>query len=281
MSEVTAKIRSIYNSLSEAERKVADYILKNEEEVPFKSVYEIAKAVDVSVPSVSRLTKRIGYKNFKDFKIKLAKDTSSTVRYIYSAITQDDGDEELIRKVFLGNIRTLEDTLKLIEDNGLVEMAKILAKAKRIVFLGIGGSGTVANDAALRFSHLDIQAEGYNDPIQILLQTKRLKKNEVVVGISHSGRTGIVLEALKIALQNGAITVCITNYMNSPMKEHCSYFFCTAFEENHVKVAALSSHLAQLCLIDALYLLTARYKKKLWDVEDLDSNIERNLRVKY
>lgn len=281
MSGVTVKIKSIYNSLSEVERKVADYILKNEEKVPFQTVYEIADSINVSVPSVSRLTKRIGYEHFKDFKVELAKDTSSSILDIYSSITKDDDDQELVRKVFLGNMKALENTLKLLENESLVKIAKIISNAKRVVFLGIGGSGTVASEAALRFSHLDIQAEGYADPIQIILQAKRLKRNEVAVGVSHSGRTNIVHEALKAASQNEAVTVSITNYLNSPMKDISSYFFCTAFEENEVKAAALSSHIAQICLIDALYLLVARYKKKVWDVEALNSDIEKFFRSKY
>ena len=281
MPGVLVKIKSIYNSLSEVERKAADYILMNEEKVPFQSVYQIASSVNVSVPSISRFTKRIGYEHFKDFKVELAKDTSSSVLDIYSAITQEDSDDELIKKVFLGNMKTLEDTLKILENDTLVKASKIISSTKRVVFFGIGGSGTVANDAALRFSHLDIQAEAYTDPIQIMLQTKRLKKNEVAVGISHSGRTEIVLEAIKIASSNEAIPISITNYINSPMKDLSTYFFCTSFAENNVKAAALSSHIAQLCLIDALYLLTAKNKKKIWDVDGLNYIIEKSFRVKY
>ena len=281
MSAITGKINSIHDSLSEAERKVADYILKYEEQVPFQSVYEIADSIRVSVPTVTRLTKKIGYSNFKDFKVELAKDTSSSVVGIYSAISENDSDGDLIRKVFLGNMRALEDTLKLLENDSFIKAAKAISSAKRVVFIGLGGSGSVAYDMALQFSHLDIQAEAYMDPIQIILQIKRLKKNEVAFGITHSGRTEIVLEAIKMALSNEAVTISLTNYINSPLKEASTFFFCTSFPENRVRSEALSSHIAQLCLMDALYLLTAKYKKKTWDVDDLNFLIEKSLRVKF
>lgn len=280
MPGASVKIKSHYDSLSDTEKKVADYILKNEDKVPFQSVYEIAEALEVSVPSVTRLTKKIGYGSFKDFKVELARDSTSSVVDIYSAITPEDNDEELAKKVFMGNMKALEDTFKIINVKDLINTAKSICDAKRVVFFGIGGSGIIANDAALRFSHLDIQAESYSDPLQIILQAKRLKKDTAAFGISHSGRTSIVVEALGIASENGARTIGISNYMNSPLNQVCSFYLCTSFAENTVKVAALSSNIAQLCVIDVLYLLAAKYKRKIWDVENLDYVIEKTLRIK-
>ena len=64
---VVAKIRSLYPSLPNAERKVAEHILKSPREVLFLSVYDMAEAVNVSVASVSRFVRTIGFKNFKEF----------------------------------------------------------------------------------------------------------------------------------------------------------------------------------------------------------------------
>lgn len=279
VSGVSVKIKSHYNNFSETEKKVADYILKNEDKVPYQSVYEIAEALGTSVPSVTRLTKKIGYESFKDFKVELAMDSSSSVVDIYSAITPEDNDEELTKKVFMGNMKALENTLKILNVNDLINAARCICNGKRIVFFGIGGSGIVAGDGALRFSHLDIQAEAYSDPLQIVLQAKRLKKDSVALGVSHSGRTSIIVEALGIAAENKATTVGISNYVNTPLSKASSFYLCTSFAENTVKVAALSSNIAQLCVIDVLYLLVAKYKSRIWDVESLDNLIEKTLRI--
>ena len=72
MAGIAVKLKSEYKDFSNSEKKVADYILLNEEVVPFKTIYEIADRVNVSVPTISRLVKKIGYGSFKDFKIDLA-----------------------------------------------------------------------------------------------------------------------------------------------------------------------------------------------------------------
>lgn len=78
-----------------------------------------------------------------------------------------------------------------------------------------------------------------------------------------------------------ATTCVITNYINTPIKDSCDYFFCTAYSENEVKAAALSSVLAQITLTDTLYLLTAGYKKRIWNINELNNMIEKTLRDPY
>ena len=281
MSEgVVVKLKSIYPSLSEVERKVADYIIRNYDKVPYQSISEIAETIGVSLPSITRVAKKIGYENFREFKVSLAKDEASSLNYLYSSIAKDDSDDVIVEKVFIGNMKTLEDTLKVLGKPQLINLAQKIVSAKRVVFFGIGSSSFVAAEAALRFSHLDVQAEACADPIQILLQAKRLTQGCIAVGISHSGRTRIVCDAIKTSKDNQAATCMITNYINAPIKEHCDYFFCTAHPESEVKAAALSSMLAQIALIDALYLLTARYKKHIWDIEALNQMFDKTLRNK-
>jgi DNA-binding MurR/RpiR family transcriptional regulator len=274
------KIRSLYNSFPKAERNVADYILANAEDAPRSSVQQFARSGGVSVASVSRFVRKMGFADFKDFKLELARETGATAPYLFEQITQRDSDEEIARKVFLGTIRSIEDTLKLLSLPELVEAARAISASRRIMLFGIGGSGFVARDEAMRFSYLDFQAEGYMDSSQILLHAMRVRPGDAVIGISHSGRSSITVEGLRIAQERGGITIGISNYLRSPLREASRFFFCTSFPETKVKVAALSSRAAQFCVLDALYLLSARHARALWDVEKVNAVTERMLRMR-
>ncbi|OHB85944.1 MAG: hypothetical protein A2V98_03760 [Planctomycetes bacterium RBG_16_64_12] len=279
MASALIKIKALYDSLSQAHRRLADYILRNGDDIPFLSVHELARVAGVSAASISRFARTIGYRSFKDFKTQLGKDSLSSFNGIYEAITPRDNDEEVIEKVFLGNIRSLEETLTIVNRGDLIRAAKILSKSQRTVFVGIGSSGNMAHDAALRFSQLDIQAEAYADSYQILVQALRVKNGEVVFGISHSGRSVTTVKALELASNSGATTVGMSNYLKSPLHERSDAFLCTSFPESRVKVAALSSRIAQMCLMDALYLLVARYKRiSLRNAERLNAHAEKTLR---
>jgi len=277
---VLVKIRSLYSSLPKAERAVADYILANAEAAPRRSVQQFARSGSVSVASVSRFVRKMGFVDFKDFKLELARETGVTGKYLFEQITRRDTDAEVARKVFLGTILSIEDTLKIMPLEDLVAAARAICTCKRLVLFGIGGSGYMARDEAMRFSYLDFQAEGFVDASQILLQAMRVHAGDVVIGISHSGRSSITVEGLRISRDRGGVTIGVSNYPRSPLREVSRYFFCTSFPETRVNVAALSSRAAQLCVLDALYLLTARHARRIWDVDNVNALTERMLRIK-
>ena len=97
----------------------------------------------------------------------------------------------IINKVFTANIEGLRDTLKIMDCEAMKAISERIAGARRLIFLGIGGSGTITKLAAQRFLHLDIQCESLSDEYQIVSRCHGLEKRDVVVGISHSGRTKI------------------------------------------------------------------------------------------
>ncbi|MHC4479073.1 MAG: MurR/RpiR family transcriptional regulator [Planctomycetota bacterium] len=280
MTGVLIRLRSLRASLPEAEKAVANYVLGNSKKVPFQSVSELAEAGRVSIASVSRLSKRLGFAGFNNFKIAVAKESvENGIAAIYQAITPGDRPGNIIEKVFHGNIKSLEDTLKVISKRALSRAARCICKSPRTVFFGIGSSDNIAADAALRFALLDIQSESYSDPHEILVHALRMKKTEVAVGISHSGRSEITCQALECAKSGGAATVGISNYPNSPLHKLSDVFLCTAFSESKVKVAALSSRIAQMCVIDALYLLTAYFKRTFRNAARINDYVERYIRL--
>ena len=177
-------LKSLRDGLPNAEQKVADYILRQSDRVPYESVSEIARNVNVSVPSVTRLTKKLGFTSFKDFKVELAVGEAqhSIISEVFSQIAKNDTDSEIIDKMFLGSIKSLEDTLRIINRAELIRFAALCAASSRLVFIGEGSSGIICDEAALRFSHLDIQSEACRDTVSILLHTSRLKKSKYVLG---------------------------------------------------------------------------------------------------
>jgi RpiR family transcriptional regulator, carbohydrate utilization regulator len=280
MADTLILIRSLYENLSGTQRQLADYMLDHGDEVPFQSVHELARAAGVSVATISRFARTLGHKSFKEFKTRLGKESQTSFSGIYRPIAPTDTDEDIVQKVFLGNITSLQETLKIVDTEDLIRAARTIAVSGRIVFLGVGSSGNIARDAALRFAHLDVQAEAYSDSYEILVQAARIKKKEIAFGISHTGRSTTTVEALELARGNGATTIGMANCMKSPLHARSDIFLCTSFPESRGEAAALSSLIAQLCLVDVLYLLVARYRKvSIRKVESLNARIEESLRL--
>lgn len=279
MAGVLVRINAHYKGLSEAEKRTADFVLRNPTTVPYQSVHEVSRGAGVSVASVSRFVRKVGSGTFRDFKVELAADSPAPIQAIYEPITAADSDKDIIDKVFLGNIQSLEDTRKLLDPSDLVKAAKAVCRADRVSLFGIGSSGNVAREAALRFSLIDIHAGAYTDAYELLVHALGVRRTGVAIGISHSGESVLTVEALRLARKQGAVTVGVSNYPGSPLHKVSRFFFCTAFPETRVKVAGISAQAAQLCLLDALYLLVARHKKELWDAEMLNAVTRPLLRI--
>ena len=276
---VQARIRMLQGSLYGGQRRVASIVLRRAHDLPLASVHEIARAAGVSAATVSRFARELGYSRFKEFRTALARDMRPPLETIYQSIEPEDSDRQIVGKVFAGHIQSLKETLAMIPHGDFVRVARTITKARRTVFFGVGSSGQIACDAALRLSHLDLNAEAATDLYGMINKALGLKRGDVAIGISHTGRSSDTIDALRLAAGRGATTVGISNQLKSPLHEVSDIFLLTSFPESRVKVAALTSRVAQVCLMDAFYLLVARYQPaRLRKAEELNRVMEKLLR---
>jgi DNA-binding MurR/RpiR family transcriptional regulator len=279
MARIVSKIETSFSNLTPSDKLIAKAIKKNFDQIPFLTIHQLAKKINSSATTISRFVKKLGYGNFVDFKYDIIKEIPTGFKEIYEPISAGDSHNDIINKIFGTYINSLKETRKLLNYDDLINLAKLIAKAKRVLFFGIGASGSVSHFAASRFLHLDIQAEAYDDEYQMALQSLRVNKYDIVVGISHSGRSRNIINALLTAKELHATTVGISNYIIPQMKNNCDFHFCTSFKEHKVKAAAISSCSLQIVIIEILYFLSALNKKNLWNIIELNLKIERNLRV--
>jgi len=280
MQSCLVKIRSAYSSLQNAEKRVADYVLENTEQVVDLPIREFAKKCGISVATVARFCLAIGVKSYKTFKIQLAQDIAFAFSDIYQEISPLDTDVVIVEKVFKANVQSLYDTLKVVDIKRMQRIAWKISKAEQVVLFGAGGSGAVVCGAVLRFAQLGIPAEYAMDSYQMVVRASKLKKGDVAIGVSHSGRTKATLEGLRCAKQQGAGTVAVTNYLGSVLAKESDTVLVTAFCEPKVKATALASHVAQLGIFDALYVLVAKNCRNSNCVQKINESVEDILRYK-
>ncbi|PLS02164.1 MurR/RpiR family transcriptional regulator [Neobacillus cucumis] len=247
------KIRSYYARLSEKEKKVADYILENPEKIIHNTINEVAEDLQVADATVFRFCKRIGFKGYQAMKISLASEIIEPIQQIHEEISVNDNEKTVADKVFHSNIRTLENTLQILDGASIQKAVGLLMKAKRVEFYGTGGSSVVAMDAFHKFVRTGIKAFAFIDSHFQLMSASQLGENDVAVVISHSGTNKDTINILKTAKKNGARTIGITGYPKSPICQISDVALYTSSEETEYRSEALSSRIAQLSLIDALY----------------------------
>nr|WP_313778374.1 SIS domain-containing protein [Paenibacillus larvae] len=72
------------------------------------------------------------------------------------------------------------------------------------------------------------------------------------LGISSSGSTKDLMDAVQIAKANGDLIICLTNHARSPITHHADVVLLVAAKETPLQGGAFSSKLAQIHVMDIL-----------------------------
>jgi Transcriptional regulators len=278
MSSFLSRITNFGEVLTPNEAKVAQYLRKNPEKAVGENIQQVAQQTGVSIASVSRLAVTLGYRDWKELRLSLAKESHAAGNPVLADITPDDSDETVVRKVFTSNIASLTETLEQLDMKKLIRVVDTIKNTNRVVFFGSGGSGCIARDESLRFAHLELSAEAYSEEFQMMLQASRMTKGQVAFGFSNSGRSKATVNVITEARKNGALTVGIANYRNTPLEREADIFFCTSFPHRSEMTVALTARLAVASIMDAIYVLSAHYGRVTKKAEYMDSILEGSLR---
>jgi DNA-binding MurR/RpiR family transcriptional regulator len=259
------RIDGVYSALRTAEKRVADYIRDHPEELIHLTVTELADATQTSESTVVRLCQKLGYKGYQEFKIMLARDLVAPTDTIFEAITPTDPIDVLKSKVFQANIQALRDTIEVLSDDMLRRAADAIGSAEKMDIYGIGGSSSIAFDAYHKFHRIGIVCIAHADSDMMATSAVLLSAKDVALGISHTGSSRDVVEAMRLAKESGATTICITHNATSPITKVSDVTLFTAAHETAFSSDAMTSRLAQLSIIDTVYLAVAlsHYDKSL------------------
>jgi len=279
---IRTSIQGIYRELKPTQRRIADYLLSLDFDGLNAPIDEYARRIGASVASISRFCALIGYDSFQKLKIGLSREMHSAEDTVPPIFAADDDPRMSIRKVFAEAVANLQATEATVDFSALEAVAELIARADRLYFAGMGGSGGVAYLAEVMFSLLGYSAKALSDPFAMLISAGHLRRSHLFFGLSHSGGTREVLEAVRAARARGARTVGITNYPHSPLAELADTVLLTSCREHRVHFAQSSSMVAQLTLIRALYILVASRSSPelIQEVNEIEQTVRRSLRAK-
>lgn len=255
---IIAKIHNNFKNLTSTEQKLATFILEFPQKVVGMTAKEIADACDTVPSAVNRLCKSIGVDGFLKFKILLVSEIGKEEQFKYNTpFNKDDTTEMIFNKVFTSSINSLKHTYQMLDFSKVEIMSKKISNAKRVFIFGVGTSSAVATDAAYRFSQLGIQAYAYTDILQMSVMAKNMNPGDVAFGISHSGTTKSVVDAMRSAKEAGAVTIALTSFEKSLLYSESDYAVSVFADEENYPVEAVSARIAHMCVVDSLMMTVA------------------------
>jgi DNA-binding MurR/RpiR family transcriptional regulator len=262
-SSPLVKIRSLLPGLARAEQRVAKVVLENPATVAHRSITEVAEQAGTSETTVTRFCKAIGVGGYPELRIALAADTARSQARANHDMGGDIGPgddlKQVVGKVAFADARAVEETAEQLDIESLDKVVQAVAGARRVDVYGFGASAFVAFDLQQKLHRIGLTCFAWNDTHIALTSAAVLTDADVAVGISHTGSTAETVEALRVARETGATTVALTNFPRSPITEVADHVLTTAARETTFRSGAMASRIAQLTVIDCLFIGVAQH----------------------
>lgn len=270
-------IQGLYPSLRKSEQLAAEYILADISRFIGQSVQSAARSIGVSEASLMRFAQRLGYSGFRELKLRLAEEVGRMSRQATGSadLSLSPGEDlsSISRKIISRTIRSLENTLEMVDVRELERAVNALRRASRIDIYGVSNSASIGMDAMNKLIRLGIRCQVFSDAHQQIMAAITLSPKDVAIGISHTGRTRETVDALKRAHDAGATTICIANYRASEITRFADIKLLTASFEASFPSDTMVSRISQLAIVDILFtgvlvMGYAKYKGLLSQVEE-------------
>ncbi|MGJ8693180.1 MAG: MurR/RpiR family transcriptional regulator [Thalassotalea sp.] len=245
------KIANEFETFSKSERKVAEVILASPSTVIHASIAALAKQANISEPTVNRFCRRLDTKGYPDFKLHLAQSLANGTPYVNRHVDENDSSAEYTDKIFKSTMANLDLARKSLNTESINRAVDVLTQANKISFFGLGASAVVAHDAQNKFFQFNIPVAYFDDILMQRMSAINSRQDDVVVVISHTGRTKSLVEVASLAKDNDATVIGITT-SNTPLSKVCSITLSIDVAEDTELYMPMSSRIAQLALIDVL-----------------------------
>lgn len=207
-------IESSMEKFTSSEGDLAKYIIQNPDEVSQLSISQIAKKIHISPATITRFCQKISFSGFNEFKHELK-------RYIdlrNKPVTNSDIKEiDYFAKLYQNHLDIIETTFRKMTYFDIQQVVSLLNDAKKVHVYGIGNSGIAAQEFKWKFFRIGVNVESITDPHQAVMDASLSTERSLVIGISVSGKTKEILDAIKVAKSQGATIVGITGEKDSEL----------------------------------------------------------------
>lgn len=218
-----------YNQLSKGQQKVANYLLEVPKDFAMMSANEIGSKAGVSETTVIRFCYAIKLSGYSDLQKKVREQLlfqDSSLGDYHSTKLQLAEEPNFFTQVMEKDREQIKEMMSLVNEDQLNRMVDQLVKAEAIYISGLGTSFPAANWLAFTLSlvkdHVKLVRSDTDD---ILFTLSGMNSQSVMIAISFHRYLKETIKIGRLAKQQGAYVVGITDSPHSPVSEFSDMLF--------------------------------------------------------
>lgn len=241
--------------LTESQRKIADYIIKNPLEISFLTVEQLAEIVGTSTTTIVRLSNKLGYSGYAEFQRTIQSMVRSNYDYfsrLQTSADHVDKSELLLRcsEIQIGNIRS---TVELLSNNVLDSALAHIHEANRIYCTGIRSGLPVAQYLDHGISRLFGNCELIGpDQGNVPETISGITPSDLVIVVAFPRYARNVIDFAKQAKAQQATVIGITDGYSSPLVDYADLILPCGFESIGFHNSIIGGIFIADCLISAI-----------------------------
>lgn len=247
-NETKQRIQNAYKELTQVERSIADFFVKNHEKKDFASK-SISKRLYVSEATMTRFAQKCGYKGYREFI------------YFYEKDLEEESSRKIAEKdigifakqVYENYFALLQENFRLFDEQQIERVAKKLGSSDKVIVFGTGSSGLAAREFEIRFMRLGMNVDAVTDSETMQMKASILEKDTVIMALSLGGETKEVLESMRRAKERGAEVVFITSNPASQGVRYADEIIQVAAMKDGKNEIKISPQFTIMELVDVLY----------------------------
>ena len=267
---LTERIEHI--KLSNAEKEVAKFILKEKNNLKGLTTRQIASMGYTTPSTLVRLGQHLGYQGWSDFWEAFLDEVDYLERFFLNVdankpFNSNDDTKTIANKIATLCKESIDDTMEMIDYNIIKKSVDLMIRSKKIYIVAISTSMDCCRlfkSDMIRIGKAVTLESNHGDQMNsILLATPE----DCAIVVSYSGSSAnVVIEAKALHNRNVPI-ILITSRGENPMNQLASYVINVSTREKlYSKIAGFSSQESIHLILNILYsCYYARNYKTNWD----------------
>lgn len=234
------------------------------------AIKDVAEALSVSEAMIVKVSKLLGFSGFRNLRSALEAYFSQSEQVLPTELSFDEAPQDVVNKVFNITLRTIMEGQSIVNVDEIHRAARFFAQANQRDLYGAGGSNAICADVQHKFLRIGVRCQAYPDAHIMMMSASLLKEGDVVLVVSHSGRTSDIKSAVELAKKNGAKIICITHSYHSPIAKLADFIICSPAPETPLLGRNASARILQLTLLDAFFVSVAQL-----NIEQANLNMQK------
>ncbi|MEH7479713.1 MurR/RpiR family transcriptional regulator [Neobacillus drentensis] len=248
------RIESVIEELPKSERKVAQYILENADEIIRMTVHDLAANANASSAAVIRLCRSIGVAGFSELKVSLSSQSSRSFKSGFYDIEPNETIQSIKEKIVSNSVQVIKETAMELDEEIIDRTIECIKNADVIYVYGLGASSLVADDIMQKWSRLGKTVISYQDAHIYASILSSASKKSIFFCISNSGETPEVLRLVDIAKESGFQTIGLSRFGQNALSQKVDLsLHHVRAPEAQFRSAATSSIFAQFLTVDIIF----------------------------